>query len=141
MAFNLISIVTNYSETNPDNYIYYELPEPSSYSAYTSTLVDSGRNVEGTYIGSVIRDSLAKVDISWNYLTAAQWATINQLFLKDENGNSRFVNKVRYFDQTVGDFVVKEMYVSDRTSGLWRRNPDTKAIMGFLDCKFSLIEV
>jgi len=41
----------------------YELPEPSEYSASTSTLVDSARNVSGYVIGSVIRSDVAKVEI------------------------------------------------------------------------------
>ena len=40
------------------------LPEPSSYSGNTSTLVDSARNVEGKMVGSVIRDDVAKVVIT-----------------------------------------------------------------------------
>ena len=36
-----------------------ELPEPSEYSANTSTIVDSGRNVEGKVIGSVVRHDVA----------------------------------------------------------------------------------
>ena len=32
-----------------------DLPEPSSYSATTSTIVDSGRNVQGKVVGSVVR--------------------------------------------------------------------------------------
>ena len=32
-----------------------DLPEPSSYEATTSTIVDSGRNVQGKVVGSVVR--------------------------------------------------------------------------------------
>ena len=38
-----------------------DLPEPSSYSATTSTIVDSGRNVQGKVVGSVVRNDVAKV--------------------------------------------------------------------------------
>ena len=51
----------------------YELPEPSTYSANTATLVDSARNVQGYVIGSVIRNDVAKVELSWKYLTVEQW--------------------------------------------------------------------
>ena len=40
------------------------LPEPSTYSANTATLVDSARNVQGKMIGAVIRDDVAKVELS-----------------------------------------------------------------------------
>ena len=43
----------------------YELPEPSTYSGNTSTLVDSSRNVEGRMIGAVVRDNVGKIELSW----------------------------------------------------------------------------
>mgnify|MGYP003287411265 FL=1 len=41
------------------------LPEPSSYSGTTSTIVDSARNVKGYVVGSVVRSDVAKVELSW----------------------------------------------------------------------------
>ena len=115
----------------------YEFPEPSSYSGNTSTLVDSGRNVEGRMVGSVIRDDISKVEISWKYLTVEQWARILQCFKGSEN----FTNLVEFFDQSVGGWVQKEMYISDRKAGMWRRNPNTGDVMGWTDCSLSLIQV
>ena len=117
----------------------YDFPEPSSYSANTATIVDSARNLQGVVIGSVIRDDVAKVEISWKYLTAQQWARINQCFKNSAGG--KFYNSVSFYDQTVGGWVTKTMYVSDRASGMWRRNPDTGDIMGWTNCKLSLVEV
>lgn len=117
----------------------YALPEPSTYSGNTATLVDSARNVEGKMIGSVIRDDVAKVELSWRYLTVNQWATINSLFKISAGGN--FINNVTFFDQSAGNYVTRKMYVSDRNAGLWRRNPSTGAIMGWTNCKLNLIEV
>jgi hypothetical protein len=115
------------------------LPEPSTYSANTGTLVDSARNVQGRMIGSVIRDDVAKVEMSWRYLTVEQWALIGKLFKQSSGGS--FINEVTFFDQTEGTYVTREMYVSDRKSAMWRRNPDTGAVMGWTDCKLSLVEV
>ena len=115
----------------------YDFPEPSSYSANTSTLVDSGRNVDGRMVGSVVRDDISKVEISWKYLTVKQWARILKCF----KGFDNFVNNVTFFDQSAGGWVTKEMYVNDRKSGLWRRNPDTGEVLGWTDCSLSLIEV
>ena len=117
----------------------YDFPEPSAYSGITSTLVDSGRNVEGKMVGSVIRDGVSKIEISWKYLTAEQWARILQCF----TGTDKFVNDVVFFDQSIGDWVTtpKKMYCSDRKSGLWRRNPETGNVLGWTDCSLSLIEV
>ena len=117
----------------------YDFPEPSSYSGNTSTLVDSSRNVQGKMVGSVIRDDVAKIEISWRYLTVEQWARIQKCFRQSAGG--KFINNVTFFDQSVGGFVTKEMYVGDRKSGLWRRHPQSGAILGWTDCSISLIEV
>ena len=115
------------------------LPEPSAYSGNTSTLVDSARNVQGVMIGSVIRDDVAKVEASWRYLTVEQWSMIGRLFKQSAGG--AFINPVTFFDQTEGQFLTRDMYVSDRTAGMWRRDPITGEVMGWTDCKLSLIEV
>lgn len=115
----------------------YPLPEPSSYSGSTSTLVDAGRNVEGKFIGSVVRSDVGKVELKWNYLTVQEWANINQLF----SGPNNFVRKVEFFDQVRGTWTVREMYVSDRSAGMWRRHPVTGDVLGWTDCTLSLIEV
>ena len=115
------------------------LPEPSSYEGVTSTLVDSGRNLEGKVVGSVIRDDIGKVTMKWKYLTVAQWARINRMFKQSAGG--KFINRVEFFDQTAGDWVIKEMYINDRKAGAWRRDPDTGELLGWTDCSLSLIEV
>lgn len=117
----------------------YELPEPSTYSANTSTLVDASRNAQGQMIGSVIRDNVAKIEISWRYLTIEQWARIQKCFMVDNGGS--FSNNVTFFDQSVGGWVTKEMYVNDRSSGMWRRHPESGDVLGWTDCALSLIEV
>lgn len=117
----------------------YDFPEPSTYSGNTSTLVDSSRNVQGVMIGAVIRDDIAKVELSWRYLTVEQWANIQKCFRQSSGG--KFINLVTFFDQSVGGWVTKEMYVSDRKSGLWRRDPKTGDVLGWTDCSFSLVEV
>ena len=117
----------------------YDFPEPSTYSGNTSTLVDSSRNVQGVMIGAVIRDDIAKVELSWRYLTVEQWADIQKCFRQSSHG--KFINLVTFFDQSVGGWVTKEMYVSDRKSGLWRRDPKTGDVLGWTDCSFSLVEV
>lgn len=111
------------------------LPEPSEYSANTSTLVDSARNVAGYVIGSVIRNDVAKVELKWRYLTAQQWASVLSLF------TNSFYNEVRFFNQATASYTTRKMYVGDRSAGIWRRHPETGEVMGFVDCALSLIEV
>lgn len=113
----------------------YELPEPSEYSASTSTLVDSARNVSGYVIGAVIRNDVAKVELKWNYLTVEQWARILSLF------NNSFYNEVMFFNQSTGNYTTREMYVGDRSAGMWRRHPETGEVMGWVGPSLSLVEV
>ena len=112
-----------------------ELPEPSTYKSGTSTLVDSGRNVQGVVIGSVIRDDVAKIELSWRYLTAQQWASVLSLF------NRSFYNSVTFYNQATASYTTREMYVSDRQSSMWRRDPVTGEVMGWTECSLNLIEV
>lgn len=113
----------------------YNLPEPAEYSAVTSTIVDSARNVSGYVVGSVIRSDVAKIELSWKYLTAEQWATILSLF------TASFYNSVRFMNQATNNYDVRTMYVSDRDAKIWRRDPNTGRIMGYVNCHLSLVEV
>jgi hypothetical protein len=117
----------------------YDFPEPSAYSGNTSTLVDSSRNVEGRFVGSVIRDDVSKIEISWKYLTVEQWARIQKCFRQSSGG--KFINTVTFFDQSVGGWVTKEMYVNDRKANLFKRDPKTGDVTGWIDVSIALIEV
>ncbi len=112
-----------------------ELPEPSSYEATTSTIVDSGRNVQGKVVGAVVRHDVAKVAMKWNFLTAQQWADVLTPF------TTNFYCTVRFFNQATASYSTRQMYVSDRTSGMWRRGPNTGKVMGWTNCSLSLVEV
>jgi hypothetical protein len=111
------------------------LPEPSEYSGNTSTIVDSGRNVSGYVIGSVVRHDVAKVELKWRYLTVAQWASVLSLFTHN------FYHSVTFFNQATGSYTTRQMYVSDRKAGMWRRHPETGEVMGWTGCSLSLVEV
>lgn len=112
-----------------------DLPEPSAYNATTSTIVDSGRNVQGKVVGSVVRHDVAKVALKWNYLTARQWAAAIGPFTKN------FYCTVRFYNQATDSYSTRQMYVSDRTAGMWRRCPSNGNVMGWADCSLSLVEV
>lgn len=111
------------------------LPEPSTYSAVTSTIVDSGRNVNGKVIGSVVRHDVAKVELTWRFLTAAQWASVIGPFTTD------FYCTVTFFNQATGDYTTRTMYVSDRSASMFRRDPNTGEVLGWESPKLSLVEV
>lgn len=113
----------------------FEFPEPSTYSATTSTIVDSARNVSGHVVGAVVRIDVAKVELSWKYLTVRQWASILSLFAQS------FYNDVTFFNQVTGAYTTRTMYVSDKTAEMWRRDPSTGEVMGWTSCSLSLVEV
>lgn len=117
----------------------FDFPEPSTYSGNTSTLVDSARNVQGKMVGSVIRDDVGKVEISWKYLTVKQWADILKCFSISAGG--KFINSVTFFCQDTGDWTTREMYVSDRKADMFRRDPKTGEVLGYTGCALSLVEV
>lgn len=117
----------------------FNFPEPSSYSGTTSTLVDSARNAQGVVVGAVIRDDVGKVQIGWKYLTVKQWADILKCFSIARGG--KFYNNVTFFCQDTGDWTTREMYVSDRTANMFRRDPKTGDVLGYVDCSLSLVEV
>ena len=113
----------------------FDFPEPSAYSATTSTIVDSARNVQGRVVGSVVRNDVAKIEMSWKYLTAYQWAQILSLF------TNSFYNEVTFLNQATNAYTTRTMYVSDRNAAMWRRDASTGAVMGYTGCSLSLIEV
>ena len=97
--------------------------------------MDSARNVNGVVVGSVVRMDVAKIELSWRYLTAQQWANILSLFA------SSFYNEVTFYNQVTARYTTRTMYVSDKTAGLWRRDPATGEVMGWTECRLSLVEV
>jgi len=113
---------------------HWHLPEPTTYSSTTSTITDGGQSVSGKFLGSVVRKDIAQISMSWNYLSAEDWAEVNRLFRENH------VNRVMYLDQALGHWDIREMYVSDRTAGLWRRNP-AGDVLGWLGCGLQLTEV
>ena len=116
----------------------FAFPEPSTYSATTSTIVDSGRNVEGYVIGAVIRDGVSKVSLSWNFISAENWASIMEKFNMAQGGS--FYNDVTFFCQDTNSWVTRQMYVGDRTADIFLRNKDG-SIRGYTGASLSLIEV
>ncbi len=113
----------------------FVFPEPATYNATTSTIVDSARNVSGYVVGAVVRSDVAKIELTWKYLTADDWAQILSLFADS------FYNDVRFLNQTTNNYETRTFYVSDRTASMWRRHPETGAVMGYTNCALSLVEV
>lgn len=116
-----------------------DLPTPSTYVGYTADVVDAGRNVEGVVIGSVVREDVGKVEMSWNYLTAQQWSTILKLFNSAYGGS--FYRSVEFFNQVTADWTTRTMYPGDRTtSGAFKLDPGSGAVVGWEKPVLHLVE-
>ncbi len=116
----------------------FDVPEPSTYSSTTATVVDSARNAKGVQIGAVIRDGVAKVEMTWKFISAADWASILSCF--DMKRGGRFYNDVTFFNQDTNSWETREMYVSDRTSSIFLRDKAGN-IRGYTGARVALIEV
>ena len=54
---------------------------------------------------------------------------------------TNFYCTVKFYNQATAGYTTRQMYVSDRTGGMWRRGPKTGGVMGWTGCKLSLVEV
>lgn len=116
----------------------YDFPAPSTYSATTATIVDSARNVQGRVVGAVIRENIAKVAMTWKFISASDWA--NMLAQFDSTRGGSFYQDVTFFCQDTDQWETRQMYVSDRVADIYLRNPDG-SIKGYTGAQFSLVEV
>lgn len=80
----------------------YDVPEPSTYNGTTATVVDGGRNTKAVFTGAVIREDVAKVDMTWKFISAKEWATLLSKFSSKRGG--AYINSVTFFAkiQTIG---------------------------------------
>ena len=124
------------------------LPTPSQYIGNTATIVDSARNVAGYMIGTVIRNDVAKVSMTWAFISAQDWANMLKLF--DPRFGGSFIRSVTFFNQSTASLETRDMYVSDRTSSgsflLYNAEnaPNSSVIglpRGYQNANLSLIEV
>lgn len=116
----------------------HPIADPSEYNCTTSTVVDSARNVQGIMVGAVIRSGIVKAELKYKFLAAEDWAYL--LSLLDESAGGKFINPVTLLNQTTNEWETHNLYCSDRTAGIYLRNDDG-SIVGYKDCRVSLIEV
>jgi len=116
----------------------YDFPDPSEYDANTATIVDSARNTEGVMVGNVIREDVAKVSMSWRFITVSNWANILKKF--DSQYGGSFTQNVTFFNQVTGTWETRKMYISDRSAKIFKRD-ENGDIIGYTGARLSLIEV
>ena len=113
------------------------IADPSEFNSTTSTVVDSARNVQGIMVGAVIRDSLAKIELKYRFLSAKDWSDLLKMFNESQGGH--FINDVTFYNQDTAKWETRQMYISDKTSGMWLRS-DNGDVIGWKDCRIALIE-
>lgn len=103
----------------------------------TITVVNAGRNAEAEVIGTQIGRTQSKIDAYViPFLYAHEWAKILQIFKDKIN------RRVRYFDQESGDFIIREMYVSDRSAIAFAYSKDGSGkVEIWKDCELHLIDM
>lgn len=117
---------------------FFDFPSPSTYTGTTATLVNDARNTKGYVVGSVIRDDVAKVEMTWRFISVSAWASILGRFSRTRGGS--FTNQVTFFCQDSGTWETREMYVSDRNASIFKRDHQGN-IAGYIDASLSLVEV
>lgn len=115
------------------------VPAHDSGGFIIATNVDGARNESGNFIGQVVGNDKLKIEVSFKHMTPEQLQDLLKIWDRTQGGS--FVNKFRVFDPRVNDFVVKTMYVGDRSGRPYMINPQTMRPEFFVDIKANLIEV
>lgn len=117
------------------------LPTPAlgSGTVTISTIVDSGRNTNGTFLGSVVGDDKLKVECKFAALSPEQMQNLLKIFDRKQGGS--FVNTFRVFDPRVNGFVYLDMYVGDRSGSPYMVNSETMRPRFWKDVQANLIEI
>ena len=115
------------------------IPAHDSGKFIIATNVDAARNENGDFIGQVVGNDKLKIECSFKYLKPEQLQEL--LMIWDRNQGGAFVNKFKVFDPRVNDFVIKTMYVGDRSGTPYSCNPVTMKPNFWVDIQCNLIEV
>lgn len=117
------------------------LPAPAlgSGKVTIATLVDSGRNTDGMFMGSVVGDDKLKIECKFSALYPDEMENLLRIF--DRKRGGKFVNRFRVFDPRVNDFVYMDMYVGDRSGSPYTLDAKTGKPRFWKDVQANLIEV
>ena len=90
------------------------LPEPLIGSGNTtiSTMVNSGRNSSGNFVGQIVGEDKMKIEMAWDGLSPSEFE--NLLKIWDRRQGGKFINSFTVYDPRVRDYVTMRMYVGDR---------------------------
>ena len=112
----------------------YELPPPKrGVKPTVTTVVDAGRNANGTVIGQRIGRDQYKIDaLEWPWLSAEQWSNILKA-MQD------FFFDVTFYDPVANAVRTLRMYCGDRTAEPYWVDKNGKPTF-YRNCKVNLID-
>lgn len=112
-----------------------ELPPPKrGITPIVTTVVDSGRNANGTVVGQRVGRDQYKLDgLEWPWLTATQWSTILKLL-------KNFFVYVTFYDPVSNSQKTLKMYPGDRSAEPYWIDKNGKPTH-YRNCKVNLIDV
>lgn len=113
----------------------YECPPPKrGVEPIVTTIVDAGRDANGTVVGQRIgRDQYKLNNLEWSWLTAAQWSQILRLL-------SNFFVYVTFPDPVTNSPITIKMYPGDRTAEPYYVDDDGNPTH-YRNCRVNLIDV
>lgn len=117
----------------------FPAPEWGSGGITVSTMVKDARNGNGDLRVQVIGSDKLKITQSLPPLRPAEMQAVLGQF--DRKRGGRFVNRIRYFDPRLNDWVWGEFYVGDRTMTPYNIDPATMRPRWWGDVKINLVEV
>lgn len=113
----------------------YELPPPKrGVAPVVTTIVDAGRDANGTVVGQRIgRDQYKLNELEWPWLTAAQWSKILSIL-------SHFFVYVTFPDPVTNSPITIKMYPGDRTGEPYYVDGNDMPTH-YRNCRVNLIDV
>lgn len=113
----------------------YELPPPKrGVEPIVTTIVDAGRDANGTVVGQRIgRDQYKINNLEWPWLTAEQWSRILSIL-------SNFFVYVTFPDPVTNQLTTIKMYCGDRTAEPYWVDGNGKPTH-YRNCRVNLIDV
>ena len=91
------------------------LPSPSlgESGVSISTLVSDGRNLQGNFIGQIIGKDKLKYEMKFGGLYPEEFMNLLRVFDREQGG--KFMNDFWVMDPRTHKYVLKTMYVGDRS--------------------------
>ena len=113
----------------------YEIPSPKrGVEPIITTIVDAGRDANGTVVGQRIgRDQYKLNNLEWSWLTAEEWSRILSIL-------SNFFVYVTFTDPVSNQFVTIKMYCGDRSAEPYYVDDNGKPTH-YRNCRVNLIDV